>query len=51
MHLIDVEFLRESYHRTSKSGAPGVDGVMAKQYAVELDANLEDLHERMSSAR
>ena len=51
MHLIDVEFLHEAYHRTSKSGAPGVDGVTAKQYAVELDANLEDLHERMSSGR
>jgi len=51
MHLVDAEFLREAYHRTSKSGAPGVDGVTARQYVVELDANLEDLHERMSSGR
>ncbi len=29
MHLIDVDFLREAYRRTSKSGAPGVDGVTA----------------------
>lgn len=51
MHLIDVDFLREAYRRTSKTGAPGVDGVTARQYAVELEANLEDLHERMRSGR
>jgi RNA-directed DNA polymerase len=51
MHLIDVDFLREAYRRTSKSGAPGVDGVTAKEYAVDLEANLLDLHERMFSGR
>jgi RNA-directed DNA polymerase len=51
MHLIDVDFLEEAYRRTRKDGAPGVDGVTARQYAVELDANLRGLLERMRSGR
>lgn len=50
-HLIDVDFLREAYRRTRKSGAPGVDRVTADQYAEHLDENLRDLHERMASGR
>ena len=48
-HLIDVDFLREAYHRTRKSSAPGIDGVTAKEYAEHLDENLHDLHERLRS--
>jgi group II intron reverse transcriptase/maturase len=51
MHLIDVDFLREAYRRTRKSGAPGVDGVTAKQYAENLEENLHDLYERMRGGR
>ena len=50
-HLIDVDFLREAYRHTSKSSAPGIDGVTAQQYAVHLDENLHDLHERLRSGR
>lgn len=50
-HLMDVEFLREAYRRTKKSSAPGVDGVTAKEYAENLDANLAALHERMRSGQ
>jgi len=48
-HLIDVDFLREAYHRTRKSSAPGIDGVTATEYAEHLDENLPDLHERRRS--
>ena len=46
-HLIDVDLLREAYKRTRKDGSPGVDGVTAKQYAADLEANLSSLHERL----
>jgi RNA-directed DNA polymerase len=47
--LIDEDFLREAYHRTSQSSAAGIDGVTAQQYAERLEANLRDLHERLRS--
>jgi group II intron reverse transcriptase/maturase len=50
-HLIDADFLREAYRRTSKSSAAGIAGVTAKQYAEHLDENLRDLHERLRSGR
>ena len=46
-HLIDVELLREAYHRTRKDSSPGVDGVTAKEYGANLEANLRKLHERL----
>jgi group II intron reverse transcriptase/maturase len=46
-HLIDVELLREAYKRTRKDSSPGVDGVTAQQYAGDLEANLNKLHERL----
>ncbi len=45
-HLIDVDFLREAYRLTNKSGAAGVDKVTARDYAVNLESNLEDLYLR-----
>jgi RNA-directed DNA polymerase len=50
-HLIDEDFLREAYRHTSKSSAPGIDGVTAETYAEHLDENLRDLHERRRSGR
>ena len=50
-YLIDEDFLREAYRHTSKSSAPGVDGVTARSYAEHLDENLRDLHERLRSGR
>ena len=41
-HLIDVDFLKEAYRRTRKDASPGVDGVTAKEYAENLDENLEN---------
>jgi RNA-directed DNA polymerase len=51
VHLIDVEFLREAYRKTRKSGAPGVDKETAEEYAKNLDENLRDLYERLRSGR
>jgi RNA-directed DNA polymerase len=50
-HLIDEDFLREAYHRTRKTSAPGIDRVTAQEYAEPLDENLRDLHERLRSGR
>jgi RNA-directed DNA polymerase len=45
-HHIDVDWLREAYRRTRKSGAAGVDGVTAEQYAGNLESNLQELLRR-----
>jgi RNA-directed DNA polymerase len=50
-HLIDVELLREAYHRPRKDGAPGIDGVPAAGYAANLPAHLADWHVRLRSGR
>lgn len=50
-HHIDVSFLREAHRRTRKSGAPGVDGETAAEYAADLDSNLESLLDRFKSGR
>ncbi|HXW34874.1 MAG TPA: group II intron reverse transcriptase/maturase [Acidimicrobiales bacterium] len=48
-HHIDVDWLREAYRRTRKDGARGVDGQSAKQYAAQLDMNLQSLLDRAKS--
>ena len=48
-HHIDVDWLREAYHRTRKDGAVGVDEQTASEYAVDLEANLESLLQRAKS--
>ena len=50
-HVIDQEFLREASHQTQKSSAPGRDQVTAQQYAEHLEANLQDLYERLRDQR
>lgn len=46
---IDVEWLREAYRRTRKSGAVGVDGQTAQDYAENLEENLRSLLDRAKS--
>lgn len=48
-HHIDIEWLRESYRRTRKDGAAGVDGQTAEAYAVNLEENLRSLLDRAKS--
>jgi group II intron reverse transcriptase/maturase len=50
-HFIDLDWLREAYHRTRKDGAAGVDGQVAADYEVDLDANLSRLLERFKTGR
>jgi group II intron reverse transcriptase/maturase len=50
-HHIDHAWLKEAYRQTRKSGATGVDGQTAADYAADLDANLADLLERAKSGR
>lgn len=49
-HAIDVEWLREAYRRTRKDAAVGVDGQSAKDYARDLEKNLESLLVRFRTA-
>lgn len=48
-HHIDVEWLREAYRRTRKTGAVGVDGQTAADYAKGLEENLQSLLSRAKS--
>ena len=48
-HHIDVEWLREAYRRTRKDGAVGVDAQSAKEYAANLEGNLQSLLARAKS--
>ena len=48
-HHIDVEFLHHAYRLTRKSGAPGVDGQTADEYAKNLQENLVSLLSRFKS--
>lgn len=48
-HHIDMDFLREAYHRTRKDGATGVDDETAAEYAADLEARLASLLERLKS--
>ncbi len=50
-HHIDIDLLLEACRLTRKNGAPGVDGQTAADYAVNLEANLEDLLNRFKSGR
>ena len=46
---IDMDWLKEAYRRTRKDGAVGVDGQTAKEYAANLEENLQSLLERANS--
>jgi hypothetical protein len=41
----------EAYRLTRRDGAPGIDGVTAADYEVNLEANLLSLLERIKSGR
>jgi RNA-directed DNA polymerase len=48
-HYLDLEWLREAFHRTRKDGAPGVDGQTWTDYAENLEENLQSLLDRAKS--
>ena len=43
--------MMEAYRLTRKDGAPGIDGVTAADYEVNLEANLLALLDRIKSGR
>lgn len=43
--------LREACRLTRKDGAPGADGQTGEQYTERLEANLEELHERLRTQK
>ncbi len=47
----EIRTLPEAYRLTRKDGAPGIDGVTAATYEVNLEANLRDLLDRIKSGR
>jgi len=46
-HRLDLAMLHEAFRRVKKSSAAGVDNVTALNYAVDLDQNLYNLHQRL----
>ena len=48
-HVIDLDWMMEAYRLTRKDGAPGIDGVTAADYEVNLETNLLVLLGRIKS--
>ena len=46
-HHISVELLGDAFAELKEDAAPGVDRLTWKDYEVELERNLEDLHDRV----
>jgi RNA-directed DNA polymerase len=51
LHHVDVDRLRAAYRAISPQAAPGVDGVPWAAYGQDLEANLQDLHQRLHAGR
>lgn len=47
LHHVTVDRLREAYRAIRPGAAPGVDGVTWRDYGLDLEANLRDLHARV----
>ena len=47
LHHVTVDRLREAYRAISPNAAAGVDGVTWRDYGLDLDENLRDLHARV----
>ncbi len=51
LHHVDLDRLRAAYRAISPTAAPGVDQVTWRAYGQDLEANLQDLHERVQAGR
>jgi RNA-directed DNA polymerase len=51
LHHVSPGRLRSAYWAIRPQAAPGVDGVTWTDYGQDLEANLQDLHERVQSGR
>src|ERR1700757_3073681 len=47
LHHVSVGLLRLSFFALKKDAAPGVDGLVWRDYEADLERNLADLHERV----
>lgn len=47
LHHLTPELLRVSFYDLKKHAAPGVDGVTWEKYRCDLEARLDDLHDRI----
>jgi len=47
LHHVTIEQLRNSYQSLKKQAAPGVDGMTWEEYGRDLEARLQDLHQRV----
>ena len=47
LHHVTVDRLREAYRAIRPDAAPGVDGVTWRDYGLDLEENLRDLHARV----
>jgi len=50
-HYLDLNWMKEAYHRLRIDSAPGVDGVTVTEYGKNLEDNLPDLIDRLKSGR
>lgn len=48
-HVLTPDFLRETWKGINKQGAPGIDGMTAKEYAANLDEHVEDVVRRLKA--
>ncbi len=46
-HVTDIDNLRESYNSLDGRKATGIDGITKEAYGVELEANLQELSEKL----
>jgi group II intron reverse transcriptase/maturase len=47
MHHITVDLLRDSFYALKRNAAPGVDDMTWRQYEIDLEERLPDLHQRV----
>jgi RNA-directed DNA polymerase len=47
LHHVNVDRLREAYRAISPNAAAGIDGVTWRDYGLDLEENLRDLHARV----
>lgn len=47
-HVYDVDRLREAYLQLKRDAAPGMDGQTWQRYGEDLEANLQDLSDRLA---
>ncbi len=47
LHHVTVDLLREAFYALKRKAAPGVDGLRWQDYEVQLEDNLQGLHQRV----